>query len=457
MKVLKIVGVGLLGISGLVVLLYLIGLAVNWRDQPPSKAALQIKQILADRAPVADADNGFVYAMGFSVPAPADPQSAGALRTAWLEAVNRDPEQIDADPVKKDVSFNAAVSRSMERVKGACTDAHSGECRDAYLAALPQPRTTLEELQLTRYRALLQRPAWREVVPLDIRMPIARFGDIIGGQRLLFVDLGARAKSAPPAEIAQALNSDLAFWREVQKSSDYLITKMIAVAALRQHFFFGTLVLREMPAGQAEVIGQWSVPFSTEELSMRRTMAGELTFAEGQMGQWTIGADLQTNDPDDPRLTLRARIATVLARPFFQRQDQINYYAAEYLDFTKRFEVPIDRYFEVEAAVEALRPEMSLHVYNLTGHIFRGLSGTWNFTSYAIRVGSIEGMRRAALLTAQLRDRAVPLENMAKEVSGAGLRDPFDREPFEWDTEGRAVVYVGPDAERDRQRHPYFY
>jgi hypothetical protein len=280
--------------------------------------------------------------------------------------VNRDPSQFDADPVKENVDFNAAVSSSMDRIKNLCGDQHSVDCRDAFRQAWPQPRATYEELQLTRYRALLLRPAWREVVPLDVRVPLATFGNIIGGQRLLFVDLGTRAKSAPPAEIAAALRADFAFWREVQKSSDYLITKMIAIAALRQHFFFGNLVLLEMPAGQAEVIAAWDVPFSVEELSMRRAMAGELTYAEGQMSRWMNGADDQLIvDPDDLRLTLTARVASVLARPYYQPQDQMNHYAAAYLDLAKRFEVPLDRYPEVAESVEALAPAaFSFHVYN---------------------------------------------------------------------------------------------
>ena len=80
--------------------------------------------MLADRAPVADADNGYVYAMGFSVPAPADPQATGALRSAWLEAVNRDPKLIDADPVKTVVEFNAsrfAVHGALEQALRRCS------------------------------------------------------------------------------------------------------------------------------------------------------------------------------------------------------------------------------------------------------------------------------------------------------------------------------------------------
>lgn len=457
MKILRVAGWILLALIGLAVVLYAIGAAVNWRDQPPSAAALTMKKIQTDRAPVADADNGFVFAMGFSVPESEDPQAAGALRTAWIEAVNRDPKQIDADPVKKDVDFNASTSRSMERLAQNCHE-QTVECRDAFVGAVTQPRLALEEHQLARYRALLQRPSWREVVPLDIRVPMARFAHILAGQRLLFADLGARAKTAPPSQIAEDLRADFRFWREVQKSSDYLITKMLAVAALRQHFFLGNLVLREMPAGQAEAIAPWTVAFSAEDFSMRRVMAGELAFAEGNMRLWMQGADKQLIiDPNDPRLSVTGNIAAVLARPYYQPQDQLNHFAAAYLDLADRFAVPLERYSEVEASFEEVQSGISFGVYNLTGNVLRGLTGVWTFISYPMRVGSIEGMRRAALLTVQLRERGVTPDAMQAELNAAALRDPFDNEPFEWDADEGAVVYSGPVAEGSRYWHPYFY
>ena len=54
MKVLKVIGLCALGLMGLVVLLYLIGVAVNWRDQPPSAVALEMKgsiEPIAHRSP----------------------------------------------------------------------------------------------------------------------------------------------------------------------------------------------------------------------------------------------------------------------------------------------------------------------------------------------------------------------------------------------------------------------
>jgi hypothetical protein len=456
MKVMKIIGAIALGLIGLVVLLYVIGVAVNWRDRPPTAAALELRKLQTDRAPVADADNAFIYVMGFSAPASEDPQVAGALRKAWIEAVNRDPALTDADPVTNGVDFEAGLSKSVARLAKQCHE-HSVECRDAFAAAVVQPRMTLEELQLKRYRTLLQRPAWREVVPLDFRGPIQSYRDLLEAQRLLFVDLGAHAKSAPPSEIAQDLRADLAFWRETQKSADYLITKMIALAAIRQHFFFGNLVVREMPAGQPEASAAWAVPFSAEELSMHRVMAGELMYAEGTMRAWLEGKDARLiADPDDPRLKPAGRIASVLARPYYQPQDQFNHFAEFYLDVANRFAVPLEQYPRVAESIGELEPTgVSFHIYNATGRVLRGLVSMSAFSSYPMRVGSIEGMRRAALLTAQLRERDVPPEAVAEALKTAELFDPFTREPFEWDVDEKAVVYTGPAAEGARFWHPY--
>ena len=179
MKVLKVVGSVLLGLIGLAVLLYVIGVAVNWRDQPPSAAALAMKKILADRAPVADADNGFVYAhgvLGGGVGrSPNGRSDAGGLARGGQPRSGVDRCR---SAEENSSTSSLATSPSMERLKAPCGEAPSAECREAFVAALSQPRVALQDLQLARYRALLQRTAWREVVPLDMSAaPIPSFRD----------------------------------------------------------------------------------------------------------------------------------------------------------------------------------------------------------------------------------------------------------------------------------------
>ena len=187
-------------------------------------------------------------------------------------------------------------------------------------------------------------------------------------------------------------------------------------------------------------------------------MAGELAFAEGVILTWKNGGAEHFTEPYGEGLSLPGRIGSSLARPYYQHQDQTNYYAAAYLDFAKRFEAPLDQYAEIAGSIEASESRAnSFHVYNAVGHVFRSLNGMSRFANYPVRVASIEGMRRAALLTAELRERGVPHAELVGEVGGAELRNPFDGKPFEWSAEEQAVVYVGPEAEGSRRRHPYFY
>jgi hypothetical protein len=73
-RILKIIGWIAGGTLGLGVALYLIAVAINWHDRPPSAAAVQFMNLYRERPTVADEDNAFIYAMGFAVGPGANPQ-----------------------------------------------------------------------------------------------------------------------------------------------------------------------------------------------------------------------------------------------------------------------------------------------------------------------------------------------------------------------------------------------
>src|SRR5690242_3439377 len=109
MKALKILGWLLFATFLLVVLLYLILVAINWKDRPPSAAVQRFEKILADRAMVSADDNAVVYIMGFGAPTDDDPVEAGARRMRWLEAFD-DGTPPDGDPLHHELSFQAEGS-----------------------------------------------------------------------------------------------------------------------------------------------------------------------------------------------------------------------------------------------------------------------------------------------------------------------------------------------------------
>ncbi|MEO8018147.1 MAG: hypothetical protein ABI769_10060 [Pseudomonadota bacterium] len=462
MKALKIAGKVLLGLLLLVMLLYLVGLSINWSDRPPTTEARRLEAVLLERPAVPDSENAFVYAMGFAVAEGADPQVLGSRRIAWLEEVNHDSRKINSDPVRNELDFKPTEAAATRALRASCIEEQSIDCRNAFEAAAVAPRSANQKLQLARYQELLRRTRWRELVPIDLSAPIARYADILGGQRLLLADLRSRADTAGAAEVRAGLRADVVLWREIQKSSDNLITKMIAITALRQHLFFGNLVLRQLPADQqlAAIPDEWNTEFTVAELSMLRTMAGELAFSRNLMRQWYEGMDSRLDlFSDDGSYTPKGPLASKLARPFYQPQDQSNYFATQYLAFATSFNVPLDQYSKAADQVAAMQSAKNspLQLYNLTGWLFRQQAGAWDYSNYPMRVGAIEGMRRAAVLTAQLRARNVPKEKVAEALIGAELRNPFDHTQFEWSSDEEAVIYQGPRAEGGRRRHVYFY
>ncbi len=459
-KSLRITGWTLGGLLGLLVLAYVILLAINWRDQPPSAVAQRMNALLDDRPAVADADNSFVHLLGMSAPAGMDVLQAGGKRREWLLAVNNDPKQFDHPPHIEDEGLSDEDERLSQLFREHCRGDTRG-CEKLLDTYAEGPRfSASEERTLSRYREMLKHRTWRETIPLDIRVPLPAFRIVLIGQDLHFRELRGRVRSGAAGDIRAGLEADLELWREVQKSSDILISKMIAVSAIRQHYLMGNMIIRELPRDEqlAAVPDAWRRETSSEELAMHQVMAGELRFSEGMMRSWEDNGQWELDSEMNPvRPGWFARVTTFLSRPLYQPQDQINHYAAQSLAFADRFQVPLQSY---NAATEATRATSltahEWHLYNLQGWIVRNTLTDGDYADYPLRIASIEATRRAALLTVELRARGVAADQVPAALNEAQLRNPFNLQPFQWSEQERAVVHEGA-GESSVRRHVYLY
>ncbi len=182
---------------------------------------------------------------------------------------------------------------------------------------------------------------------------------------------------------------------------------------------------------------------------MLRVMAGELRFSEG------IVRDLEaTGEPD--LSTMELNLVEGLFMVMFQQQDTLNQLATSYLGYAELFNGPWDQYPHALAQARENVPKRAFtRLYNIIGDYLFDASAM-QFTGYAVRVGDLEGMRRAALLMTKLRSRGVPVEDMERELKTAELKNHYTGTPFEWSEEERAVVFVGLE-EGERGRHAYVY
>ena len=446
----------MLCVVGIATLLYLIALVINWRDQPPSAATIKLHQVIENRPAVADDDNGYAYLLGFSAPHDVDPQDVGVRRMALLQQDRHDLVAAEDNSVPASLGLREARSPDVQALIDACKPADSN-CD----TALEQGRSALSEwlsseaVLLDRYRALLRRKDWLELIPDDPQAPLPRYADVLDGQRLHFASLWQLSEAGDVSAVREGLERDVAFWRRVLQSSDLLLTKMVATAALKHHFAFGNLVLRRLRFDEAmqAVPPGWMKPLSDDERSMSRPMAGELLFAESLL------RDLHTPSYRHAEESLVSRLSNTLSVPMYQPQDTINRLANENLAVAEAFAVPLDRY---PAVIEQMRtraidaPTFPTRIYNMMGAMLADLTSLPHYEQWCVRVGDIEGMRRAALLAAELRSRSVPPAQVAEELRISKLRNPYDDAPFGWSEKERAIVFVGLQEE-SLGTHAYVY
>src|SRR4030095_3102622 len=117
-----------------------------------------------------------------------------------------------------------------------CTGSPASQCVSAFNGwPADLAFDALENASLQRYRVLLARGRWFEVVPFVGEGPLPPFAEAIDAQRVQMLELRQAAAAGDTARVRDTLQADLAFWREVMKSSDILISKMIACSAMRYH------------------------------------------------------------------------------------------------------------------------------------------------------------------------------------------------------------------------------
>lgn len=436
----------LAGILGLIVLLYLLLFAINWRDQPPSEAVLHMRALIENRPEVPASDNAYIYVLGFSAPDDADPQQAGEARLEWLTSRGYAEESKTPDPVPQR-DMRAERPEQIQEAFGCAAGRQS--CVAEIEKNMPMLADWLDpnDIALIRYRELLQRTAWRELVPDDIAMPLTMFSGVLDGQRLYMALLWKQR--AETTAIRDALQKDIVFWRTVLRSSDLLISKMIAVVALRQHFAYGNVVLRSVPAAHVldAIPASWHDEISIEERSLMRALAGELYYVEHAL-------DPEATAHLFSDRTLLERMAGALSDPLFKRQDFHNQMAAQYMRTAWFTEGPLSDYPERLTGEDSVFPSKGFFdwLYNPLGNVLADIGPSSTLHSYAARTADLEGSRRAALLAAQLRANGATPENIEEQLQQSPLRNPYTDEPFEWDEESGTIVFNGlSEGERKRQ------
>lgn len=422
--------------------LYVALLVVNWRDEPKSQDVLRFEALAGSRPAVADQDNAYVDALGIGAPPDQDPIALGLQRKAWLQRASLAASGAGAVILPgRDVDYRGARSTGVSALAEACSQAGL-----ACVNALQDTPAQLDEWLAAegwlrdRYRQMLGRRHWLEVIPEDSQSQLPTYQHTLEGQKLHLLDTWRHASAGDAALVRAQLEQDLVFWRTVLASSDMLITKMIAAAAINRHFAYGNLALRALSPQQAAaaVPASWMRPLTAAERSMVRALAGEWRFGDSALR-------MVASHPELMQVKAGVPIVERAALPLFLPQASSNRYAARLAQLAAVSEVD---YPKLEAALikheTYWHGEISLfRFYNPMGNVLESIASGASFKGYIARVNDLEGLRRAAIAANELRARGLSGENAAGALDGSPLRDPYHQKPFAWDSTERTVVFTG--------------
>ena len=446
----KLKSVFLKAVAAIFLLLLVLVLAVlfiNRKDQPPSEAALKLQKIAADVPPVVDRDNAYVYVFGLSSPDNSDTGSAALKHVDWLRKylANVDAYQQPEYPgekreraEKRDPKLKQFTDLCRENNRGC---AESLEQDPARVKAWTERNAKL----IDDYEQLLEFRQWRELWPSDPRFPTAPMSYVFEGQRLMLLKAWVMAGKGEVAGCKSLLERDLKFWRMTLAESSSIMGKLLAATAIEQHFKMGNLVLRQLPATDASkaIPEGWRAPISARERSMERIMANEWEFADKAVGRAAQTVEARSTEEQTIAHVVWAKL---VGRFLFQPQATSNANAARMLAIVKVFD---REYRDIPAADKTMQASkefapkdlLGIGIYNPVGELLVNLGGVDTFSKYGFRPANLEGARRAALLTAQLRGDGVKVEGVADAVKGSELRDPYDGKPFAWNPRENSILF----------------
>lgn len=452
------------GVLAIPVIFYVALLLINWRDQPPSEAALRLAADYSNRPTIPDADNGYVYVMGFSVAPDADPREAGLQRIEWIRTLPPDVKYPPSgDPAVAFVEYRSSRSPTVQKIVEVCRWG-SVDCSAALDGSDDELRAwiTSERWLLDRYLTLLRHPRWRETLGFNDRAPLLDVASAVDGQKLLLAKAYLLADQNDAAAVRELLGNDVRFWREVLASSDILITKMVAVNVLNRHFTIGNLAIRRLPAQLqlAALPEQWTAPLTDDERSMLRCFTGEWIWSGEVYGRLASGVDSPFDTDGDRDGGFLDGVMNRASRPLFQLQDTRNRQAEMLVRASTALNVPIERFSasfdQAKQIYSDPIPGSSLEMlYNPMGNILL-MIGSGGYEKYPLRVIDVEGVRRAAVLTTELRTRNVALPDIPVALDASQMRTPYSGEPFAWSAKERAIVFFGK-APGEHSRHAFKY
>lgn len=456
MKLMKLAGWVLAVLLLLLVAVYLVVLGINWNDQLPSTTSIEFQSSYDSRTQIADSENAYIYLMGFDVPEEEDPFEWGVKRIAWTHDEDREGFSLPG-PI---VNITALRSKAESDLAQACVFP-TFDC----LQALENEGSLFEqwyqaEYWITdRYIKFTAKEGWYEFGKVDVDS-LPNYVPILHAQRLYLMNLWWQVNDCRKHSYEEMLGRDLRFWRMVLQEKNSLLTKMIAVAAIKNNLHWANEIFSRLSVQELipTLPSALTDAMTETELSLYNVLVGEWLFVkgyyDGDEGKNRKLSEMYVSESS-------ADIFFVfLFIPFLKSQNTLNRHAEILRTTLAKFDKPLNYYPNIVARRDS-NAQLSgygqyiLDPYNIPGRLMMDLHhGIYD--NYFLRVSDLEGMRRVLMLITQMRNAKIFPEDAESFIAQSSIRNPYTDEPFEWDDAAEALVFTGLEP-GERGRHMFAY
>lgn len=419
-------------------------IVLNLKDQPPSATMIEYQQAWTNRIKLDPEDNGYLYLLGFNTAEGLAPKKAGIDRLSWLELQKNNSY---ADPLlfpDGSFDFRAKIPKPIKQLLDSCKVVND-QCAallTTLIDELASP-SAAETLLMQRYFELLSHGGWREEI-MGYNFPLPDYSQVLVTQQLIFVRSFTN-KELKNLALAEFLNRDQKFWRIVLKNSDYMVTKMIAVAAIKNNLIWTNQLL--LKSGDEEfrehLLLSLKRPFNEEELSLQRCFVGEwissnLSFEAGFYSRHLTPAEIW------------------VAELIYKRVDSMNQMAERLsliqssVDVTiDKFENALENYNKLETSKSPSLVNFILKPYNPGGKILMDIAEP-PYASYVVRTKDLEAFRRGLLASIEL------MGNPQLDPNTLTDRSLYKSKPWVIDEQQRTITVTGLGAD-SRAVQTYYY
>ncbi len=397
------------------------------------------------------ANNAYFMIWGFTASPELDPHVVGQQIVAAHDRILA--AEKDLSIFKVDSFYGDRPLRFPKDSKRIC-EFEKENCLSVYQAKQAEVVAQSEEykIYLARYRKIREYQDFGLALSqASTQTPIPPWNQIIRISDLVDGSIAARIKLKNSQQAAlEELAAEIASWRRLLQSNDWLITQMISVVTLGRKYALASEIMNAHPdvvTAYPASIAKITAPLSPKETSVVTSVGAEARMVVGTFrGMEAKGRFLEDSFfvgmPGPPLL---AAFAAGGFRANATLNESFRYFK-ELLQFMAKSPKEVLEGHQTVMKQQEKKGRFSPQdiFYNPVGRIMNSISPP-NYFEYAFRVDDIIGTSRLLDLQRRVIEAGIAPDKVTSFVAaaGPGLMDPYTEKPMQWDATTKRLSFVG--------------